>query len=121
MTDTEKLASNFRGEHKPTYEHDCTHCKFLGSDHDGNDWYFCKSPSKPETMSSIIMRQSSEGHDYCSSPVECLWREGKWDPVKLKHPRVPPTDPMSWGFTAFYVWQHYIIKSGESPETGEEK
>lgn len=108
----------------PNHQHDCDHCKFLGNDHYGNDWYFHEHRSKPETMSSIIMRESSEGHDYCSSPVECLWEEGKWDPVKMKTPRVTPTNPFNWAFTAYHVWQKHVVeqkKAGESPETGESK
>jgi hypothetical protein len=105
----------------PNHEHDCIHCKFLGNDHYGNDWYFCEDFVFPSLMSTVIMRRSSEGHDYHSLPVSALYVEGKWDPVELKTPRVPPTDPLSWIFTAYHVWRKHVVeqkKTGDSPETG---
>jgi hypothetical protein len=53
-------------EEVPTYEHDCTHCTFLGTgEYSGRlyDLYFCKQGHLTPT---VIARGSSAPHDYSS-------------------------------------------------------
>jgi len=46
---------------KPTFEHDCPSCTFLGT-YEKHDLYHCKGC----TGSTVIARYSSEGPDYVS-------------------------------------------------------
>lgn len=55
------------------HEHDCMHCKFLGSINE-SDMYVCER-GKEKTY---ILRDGSEGHDYRSAPAKMahLFPEG---------------------------------------------
>jgi hypothetical protein len=53
-------------EEKPLYEHDCTHCTFLGTgEYAGRafDLYFC---NQGHLLPTVIARASSDPHDYSS-------------------------------------------------------
>lgn len=56
------------------YLHDCDSCTFLGVIYIGDvrgEAYAC-THGKPDENDSIIVRFSSYGPDYCSSPVSCI-------------------------------------------------
>ncbi len=50
---------------KPSFEHDCDGCTFLGTDQRGKDWYVC---GKSE-LRSLIRRYGSDGCEYESGLV----------------------------------------------------
>jgi hypothetical protein len=55
----------------PRFQHDCNHCVFLGTvciNTRYADIYFHKSKDKV----TIIARESDEGSEYCSSPLEWI-------------------------------------------------
>jgi hypothetical protein len=67
----------------PIYEHDCSNCRYIGTDEprshnekvsscNGVDMYVCGSGP----LMSVIRRRSSDGPDYSSAPRAVIERSG---------------------------------------------
>lgn len=56
------LTSTGQSESSPQYEHDCSHCTFLGR-HNGHDLYHCVQGGY---MPTIVARYGNDGSEYTS-------------------------------------------------------
>lgn len=58
--------------YQPRWTHDCTNCRFLGTDSKGGDWYVCERPKLDKDDAerrSLLRRDGHEGPDYTSCPI----------------------------------------------------
>jgi len=53
---------------EPKFQHDCTHCEFLGH-YFGHDVYLCRH-SENSIGPTIIARHGDQGHQYASTPLK---------------------------------------------------
>lgn len=79
------------GGRAPRFTHDCSTCRFIGSDEE-HDFYYCVR-SELDMGGSVIARYGSEGSNYLSTPVSIArrTREHGWADLNGKH--VPGSNP----------------------------
>jgi len=63
MSNVKMLAVLVSHNVKPTFEHDCSHCRFIAHI-DGHDAYVCKTD-----LNSIVLRYGNDGPEYSSLPA----------------------------------------------------
>lgn len=79
------------GGRAPRFTHDCSNCRFIGSD-DEHDFYYCLR-AELDMGGSVLARYGDEGPEYTSAPVSIArrTREQGWTDLSGKH--VPGSHP----------------------------